>query len=215
VGFSFGYAVDTRVRDAVEVLNDSDGWHPAIESGGGNRHGAWVAEATSLIDMSHWPTGTRVLLRKERPHPGAQLRFTDSGGLRVTAFITDTGHGVVAGQLGGLKLRHHQHARVEDRIRQAKATGLCNLPCHRAEANAAWLEIILAATDLVAWSKLIGFTEHPDLAICEIDTFRYRVLHVAARITRGARQVRLRIDATWRWATAIPHAWLQLRGAFT
>jgi hypothetical protein len=71
--------------------------------------------------------------------------------------------------------------------------------------------MILAATDLVAWSKLIGFPEHLDLATCEIDTFHYRVLHVAARITRGARQTRLRIDATWRWAIAISHAWLRLR----
>jgi len=214
VGFSFGYAVDARVRDAVEILNTNDGWYPAIDSGGGIRDGAWVAEATGLVDMSGWPTGTRLILRKERPHPGAQLRFTDSDGLRVTAFITDTGHGVVPGQLGGLELRHRQHARVEDRIREAKATGLRNLPCHRSDANAAWLEIILAATDLVAWTKLISFTEHPDLATCEIDTFRYRVLHIAARITRGARQVRLRIDATWRWATTISQAWQRLRAAF-
>ena len=142
------------------------------------------------------------------------MRFTDSDGLRVTAFITDTGHGVIAGQLGGLELRHRQHARVEDRIREAKATGLRNLPCHRADANTAWLEIILAATDLVAWTKLIGFVEHPDLAKCEIATFRYRVLHVAARITRGARQIRLRIDATWRWAATIAHGWQRLRAAF-
>ncbi len=153
VGFSFGYAVDARVRDAAETLNEGDSWYPAIESSGGIRDGAWVAEATSLVDMSHWPNGTRLILRKERPHPGAQLRFTDSDGLRVTAFITDTPTGVVPGQLAGLELRHRQHARVEDRIREAKATGLRNLPCHRAEANAAWLEIILAATDLVAWSK--------------------------------------------------------------
>jgi hypothetical protein len=214
VGFSFGYAVDVRVRDAVETLNAGDGWYPAIESSGGLREGAWVAEATHLVDMSSWPAGTRVILRKERPHPGAQLRFTDSDGLRVTAFITDTGHGVIAGQLGGLELRHRQHARVEDRIREAKATGLRNLPCHRADANTAWLEIILAATDLVAWTKLIGFVEHPDLAKCEIATFRYRVLHVAARITRGARQIRLRIDATWRWAATIARGWQRLRAAF-
>ena len=214
VGFSFGYAVDIRVRDAAETLTEGDCWYPAIESGGDLREGAWVAEATDLVDMSGWPAGTRLILRKERPHPGAQLNFTDSDGLRVTAFITDTGHGVVPGQLAGLELRHRQHARVEDRIRQAKATGLRNLPCHRAEANAAWLEIILAATDLVAWTKLIGFTDHPGLATCEIDTFRYRVLHVAARITHGARQTRLRIDATWRWATAISQAWQRLRAAF-
>ena len=214
VGFSFGYGVDARVQAAVETLNEGDGWYPAIETSGGIPEGAWVAEATSLVEMSSWPAGTRLILRKERPHPGAQLRFTDSDGRRVTAFITDTGHGVVPGQLGGLELRHRQHARVEDRIRQAKATGLRNLPCHRADANAAWLEIILAATDLVAWAKLIGFTDHPKLATSEIDTFRYRVLHVAARITRGARQLRLRIDATWRWATAISQAWQRLRAAF-
>jgi hypothetical protein len=215
VGFSFGYAVDTRVAAAVETLNTTKSWYPAIESSGGIRDGAWVAEATDLVDMSRWPAGTRLILRKERPHPGAQLRFTDSDGLRVTAFITDTPTGVVDGQLGGLELRHRQHARVEDRIREAKATGLRNLPCHRADANAAWLEIILAATDLVAWTQLIGFTEHPDLARCEIDTLRYRVLHVAARITRGARQIRLRIDATWRWAAPISQAWQRLREAFT
>ncbi len=214
MGFSFGYAVDIRVRDAAETLTEGDCWYPAIESGGDLREGAWVAEATDLVDMSSWPAGTRLILRKEHPHPGAQLNFTDSDGHRVTAFITDTPPGVVPGQLGGLELRHRQHARVEDRIRQAKATGLRNLPCHRADANAAWLEIILAATDLVAWTKLIGFTDHPKLATCEIDTFRYRVLHVAARITRAARQIRLRIDATWRWATAISQAWQRLRAAF-
>jgi Transposase DDE domain group 1 len=214
VGYSFGYGVDARVQVAVEILNTSDGWYPAVEDAGGIRKGAWVAEATHLVDLSAWPVGTRLILRKERPHPGAQLRFTDSDGLRVTAFITDTAPGVVPGQLAGLELRHRQHARVEDRIREAKATGLRNLPCHRFEANAAWLEIILAATDLVAWTKLISFTEEPGLAKCEIGTFRYRVLHVAARITRGARQIRLRIDATWRWATAITQAWQQLRAAF-
>jgi hypothetical protein len=136
-----------------------------------------------------------VILRKERSHPGAQLNFTDSDGMRVTAFITDTAPGVVSGQLAGLELRHRQHARVEDRIREAKATGLRNLPCHRAEANVAWPKIILTAADLVARAKLIGFTDYTELVRCEIDTFRYRVLHVAARVTCGARQIRLPIGA--------------------
>ena len=214
VGFSFGYGVDARVAAAVQILNTTGGWSPAVEDGGGLRDGAWVAEATGLVDLGGWPAGTRLILRKERPHPGAQLRLTDSDGLRVTAFLTDTAPGVVDGGPSGLELRHRQHARVEDRIRQAKATGLRNLPCHRSEANAAWLEIILAATDLVAWAKLIGFAGEPDLARCEIAAFRYRVLHVAARITRGARQIRLRIDATWRWTTAICQAWQRLRAAF-
>ena len=215
VGFSLGCAITAGVRAAVEILNDADAWYPAIETGGGIREGAWVAEATALVDLSAWPAGTRMILRKERPHPGAQLRFTDSDGYRVTGFLTDTAPGVIAGQLAGLELRHRRHARVEDRIRGAKATGLRNLPFHSFQANAAWLEIVMAATDLVAWTQLIGFTDTPELARCEIDTFRYRVLHVAARITRGARQIRLRIDATWRWATTISQAWQAIRDAFT
>ena len=215
VGFSFGFAVDDRVREATETLNAKAAWMPAIDSDGEIRDGAWVAEATGLVGLDAWPEGTRLILRKERPHPGAQLRFTDSDGHRITGFITDTPTGVVPGGLAGLELRHRQHARVEDRIRQAKATGLRNLPCHRFDANAAWLETILAATDLVAWAKLIGFPDHPDLARCEIDTFRYRVLHVAARITRGARAVRVRIDSSWQWAQAIAAAWCRIRTAFT
>jgi hypothetical protein len=156
-----------------------------------------------------------LILRKERPHPGAQLRFTDSDGMRITAFITDTPAGVVPGGLAGLERRHRQHARVEDRIREAKATGLRNLPCHAFDANAAWLEIILAASDLISWTKLIGFGDEPEPATCEIGTFRYRVLHVAARITRSARRTRLRIDQSWRWATAIATAWHRIRTAFT
>jgi len=214
VGFSFGYPVDWRVQDAVDTLTLADVWDPAIDSGGDIRDGAWVAEATDLVNLSTWPAGTRLVLRKERPHPGAQLRFTDADGMRVTAFITDTPHGIVAGQLAGLELRHRQHARVEDRIREAKAAGLANLPCHDFDSNAAWIEIILAAADLVAWTKLIGFTNTPELARCEINTFRYRVLHTAARITRRSRQLRLRIDATWRWATAIATAWHRIRAAF-
>jgi len=214
VGFSFGYPVDWRVQDAVDTLNIGQGWYPAIDTDGGIRDGAWVAEATDLVNLSTWPAGTRLILRKERPHPGAQLRFTDADGMRVTAFITDTGPALVPGQVAGLELRHRQHARIEDRIRELKATGLRNLPCHAFDANAAWLEIALAAADLVTWARLIGFSTHPGLARAEITTFRYRVLHVAARITRSARQLRLRIDATWRWAALIATAWQHIRTAF-
>ena len=214
VGFSFGYRVDARVQDAVDTLNLAHGWYPAIEGDGGIRDGAWVAEATTLVNLETWPPGTRLILRKERPHPGAQLRFTDTDGMRVTAFITDTPTGVVPGQVAGLELRHRQHARVEDRIRELKDTGLRNLPCRSFWANAAWLEIALAAADLVTWCRLIGFTGDPRLAHAEITTFRYRVLHVAARITRGARRLRLRIDATWRWAAQIAAAWQAIRTAF-
>jgi hypothetical protein len=211
-GFSFGFPVDERIQHIVSLI-PGQCWHPAIEDDG-LRDGAWVAEATGMIDLSSWPEGSRLILRKERPHPGAQLTFTDVDGHRITAFLTDTPPGVIGGQLAGLELRHRQHARVEDRIRQAKAAGLRNLPCRGREENSAWLEAVLAAADLVCWAKLICFAHVPSLARCEIAAFRYRVLHAAARLTRSARRTCLRIDRTWRWATQIAEGFHRLRSAF-
>jgi len=213
VGFSFGFPVDFRIQGIVDLIPQTC-WYPAIEDGDGWREGAWVAEATGVVDLASWPSGARLILRKERPHPGAQLTFADADGMRITAFLTDTRPGVIPGQIAGLELRHRQHARVEDRIRQAKATGLRNLPCRAFNENAAWLEVVLIATDLIAWTKLLAFADDPALARCEIATFRYRILHVAARITRGSRQVRLRIDATWAWATHVATGWSRIRTAF-
>jgi hypothetical protein len=101
-------------------------WEPAYDSDGQLRPGAWVAEVTGLFDLGSWPAGMRLIVRKERPHPGAQLRITDIDGLRVTAFVTNT----TRGQLADLELRHRRRARCEDRIRCAKDTGLANLPLH-------------------------------------------------------------------------------------
>jgi Transposase DDE domain group 1 len=135
-------------------------------------------------------------------------------GHRITAFFTDTRPGVIGGQIAGLELRHRQHARAGDRIRQAKASGLRNLPCRGQEENSAWLEAVLAAADLVCWAKLICFTHVPSLARCEIAAFRYRVLHVAAQLTRSGRRTWLRIDRTWRWAAQIAAGFGRLRAAF-
>jgi len=213
IGFSFGFPVDWRIQQIVDAIPESC-WHPAIQTDGDLRDGAWVAEATGTIDLTGWPEGSRLILRKERPHPGAQLTFADVDGHRITAILSNTPAGSVPGQAAGLELRHRQHARVEDRIRQAKATGLRNLPCRAFNENQAWLEVVLTAVDLVAWTKLICFADVVELARCEIAAFRYRVLHVAARITRGARQIRLRIDKTWRWAVQIAAGFARLPAAF-
>jgi hypothetical protein len=77
------------------------------------------------------------------------------------------------------------------------------------------MQTVLTATDLVCWSKLICFHDVSELARCEIAAFRYRVLHVAARLTRSARTLRLRIDRTWRWAAQIAEGFHRLRTAFT
>jgi hypothetical protein len=214
VWFSFGFAVDARIQAIVDRV-PRQAWVAAIDTDGGIRDGAWVVEVTGMLDLTAWPEGSRVILRAERPHPGAQLRFTDADGHRITAFITDIPDGIIPGQTAGLELNHRQHARVEDRIREAKNSGLRNLPCRGFAENTAWLHTLLTATDLVCWTKLLGFTKTPALAHAEITTFRNLVLHVAARITHSARQTRLHIDQTWRWATEISHAWRTIRAAFT
>lgn len=99
-------------------------WAPAYDSGGIQRDGAWVAEATGVLDLSGWPARMRVLVRAERPHPGAQLQFTDLDGNRLTALATNTGRG----QLADLELRHRRGARCEDRIRTAKDNRADQLP---------------------------------------------------------------------------------------
>lgn len=207
VGFSLGFAVDHRVRAAVLTVA-ATAWTEAIEDDGGIRDGAWVAEITEAIDLSNWPAGSRLIVRKERPHPGAQLSFTDADGHRITCFITDTGDDW---DLVDLELRHRGHARVEDRIRTGKDTGLRNFPLSSFAANACWLELALTAADLIGWSQALCFTG--PLANAEPATFRYRILHVAARLARTARRWRLRLDRDWPWATALEHAFNRLRAA--
>lgn len=216
VGFSFGFAITEEVRDAIEDLEPDD-WWDAVEPDEKVRDGAWVAEVTDMLELEDWPEGSRVIVRRERPHPGAQLSLFDMiEGFRHTAFITAarSAEEKLTDNIDALELRHRGHARVEDRIRQAKAAGLRNLPCKGAAENHAWLECVLAAADLVAWSKLICFADDPELARCEIANFRYRILHMAARITRSGRIVHLRLDRSWSWAKQLALAFARVRAAF-
>ena len=98
----------------------------------------------------------RLIVRKERPHPGAQLRITDVDGHRITAFVTNT----TRGQLADLELRHRRRARAEDRIRCAKDTGLTNLPLHDFAQNQIWCAIVALAGDLTAWMQTLALTGH-------------------------------------------------------
>ena len=172
------------------------------------RDGAWVAEATGLIPLSGWPAGTRLILRKERPHPGAQLRITDADGLRVTGFLTNTARGAPGAQLADLELRHRRHARVEDRIRAAKDTGLQNLPFHDTDQNRVWVAISALAQDLLAWCARLAL---PDPAAgYEPKRMRLRIFATAGRLIRTARRHVLHIDPTWPWATTITTAHARL-----
>jgi hypothetical protein len=202
VRFSISLPADERVRAAVLAV-PAGAWQPAVDADGQPREGAEVAELDSL-DLAGWPQGTRAICRREDPHPGAQLSFTDADGHRFQVFITDQ-HGDPA----VLELRHRRRARIEDRTRCGKATGLRNLPFDLLRRNAVWLELVLAACDLTCWAQALLLDG--ELRIAEPKTLRYWLLHVAARVVRHARRRILRLQRTWPWAAELALAFQRLR----
>jgi hypothetical protein len=196
--FSVGaYLHHFDIEDVLARIPKQGAWTPAYDAQSTPRDGAWVAEVTDLVDLTAWPDGTRLLLRKERPHPGAQLRFTDVDGLRVTGLLTNT----PGGQLADLELRHRRHARVEDRIRAAKDTGLRNLPFHDHAQNQIWLQISALAQDLIAWTQRLALTGEHRLA--EPKRLRLRIFSVAGHLVRTSRQHWLKITNGWPWTDMI------------
>jgi len=204
IGFTLGMPIDAHLREAI-LAQPEPAWTPAVDADGQPRDGAEVCELTSWIDLHTWPDGTRVICRREDAHPGAQLRFTDHDGHRFQVFLTDQPDP----DLAGLELRHRQRARVEDRIRAAKATGLANLPFDLWRRNAVWLELVLMAQDLTVWAQ--GLLLDGALAVAEPKALRYRLWHVAARIVRHARRTILRLQRSWPWAAELARAFARLR----
>lgn len=235
--YSVGYAVTEDVREAIALLPewawvsaiDADGGHRdgaqvaeitdvlvevrRLTTARRHRERAQKAQAsgqkirtepTERTTTPAWPAGMRVLVRRERPHPGAQLDLLEErDGWRYQALATNT----PVGQLAFLEARHRAHARIEDRIRQAQDAGLGRLPSKLFAINAVWLELALAAADLLAWTQTILLGHAPQLAKAEWKTIRYRLLHTAARITRTARRTFLRLQQDWPWpAPSTPHA---------
>ncbi|GAB3808118.1 IS1380-like element ISMsm3 family transposase [Micromonospora zhanjiangensis] len=204
VEYSIGWSIGEAERQAITGVPTS-AWAPAINADGGLRDGAHVAELTGLLTLTGWPAGMRVIVRRERPHPGAQLTlFEERDGWRYTAFVTNT----TLGALQWLEARHRAHARVEDRIRCAKDTGLRRLPSREFAINQAWCTLAAIAADLIAWLQILALTG--DLARCEPKTLRYRLLHTAARLVHGQRRRRLRIPPTWPWAEQITAAFARI-----
>jgi len=208
--FSIGYPVTEAVRDAIKTV-PAWAWQVACNADGDLREHADVVEVTGLLELGRW-TGScprmRVIVRREHPHPGATLdAFEIRDGYRYQAFTTNTGRG----QLAFLDARHRAHARVEDRIRTGKDTGIGHLPSRHQQINAVWLELALIAADLLALTQTMLLADEPDLARAEPKTLRYRLLHTAARITRGQRKVFLRLAEHWPWALALAQAFRRLR----
>ena len=198
VEYSVGFAITQSLRDAI-VLVPKDTWSVALDADGEVREHADVVEITGLLPTSirdAWPADMRVIIRREHPHPGAQLSlFEAEHGWRYQAFATNTQQGQVA----FLEARHRAHARVEDRIRVAKDMGLGRFPSREYAINTAWLTVAAIAADLTAWLRLLALPER--LKACEPKALRYRFLHVPARLTTGARRRHLRLPASWPWVT--------------
>jgi Transposase DDE domain group 1 len=202
--FSIGYPMDEAVRQAVLGLG-SGAWREAIHQDMEIREGAEVAEITDRLDLSAWPQGTRAIVRREEPHPGAQLTFSDLDGHRFQVFICDSADP----DLSYLEARHRGHARVEDRIRNAKQTGLANFPCHDFANNAAWLVTVLMACDLITWTQQL--TLEGEMTKAEPKRMRYCLLHAGGRIASSGRRTRLRLQQNWPWSGDLAAAFAKLK----
>lgn len=205
VGSSVSVRLSAPIKTAIRTLQwHTRVWTPAVRQDGSVRCGADVAEATGMVDLDGYPAGTRLVVRREPLHPGAQQTFDDDG-YRFTAFVTDQDDD----DLATLDARHRAHARVEQRIRDAKSTGMANLPSADFRLNAIWLQLVLAAQDLFAFFAALALDG--DLAAAEPKTLRYRLWHVAGRITTSGRRVTLHLDRTWPWLDDLLTAFTRIR----
>jgi hypothetical protein len=200
---------------------------PAIEADGSTRDGAEVADLTDLVDLSSWPAGTRLIVRRERAHPGAQLSlFDDIEGRRHTAHITNTGtttnntdgtttseddtttsddtpdRGNTASRRGAapiLELDHRQRGAAEDVIRDLKACGYDNWPSDDIVNNQTWAQLCAMAHNLLSRAQRLTLTTPYQQATPK--TIRQRLLHVAGRITPSGRV--LHLDQNWPWTPTL------------
>jgi hypothetical protein len=204
IQFSVGDDLTETVRTAI--LNVSgEAWVAAVDQDGHPRGNGEVCEITSHLDLKSWPEGARVLVRRERAHPGAQLTLTDHDGHRFQAILTDQ----TDPDLAQVERDHRGRARVEDHIRNDKDTGLRNLPFHDFDHNQVWLALVRIAHDLITWTLRLLLTG--ELAKTEPKRLRYRLLHVAARLAFHARTATLRIQRSWPWARELAAAFARLQ----
>lgn len=187
------------------ILNVAeDAWTAALDQDGSERPNGQVVEITDQLDLSGWPAGTRVIVRRERPHPGAQFSFTDHDGYRFQAILTDQ----IDPDIAVVERRHRQRARVEDRIRDDKDTGLAKLPFKQFVMNEVWIEIVMLAHDLIVWTQALLLDGQ--LAKAEPKRLRYQLLHTAGRLAFSGRRAKLHLPTAWPWTTALTIAFGKL-----
>ena len=203
-----GFLVVARARPAIhsalfQVSPAHPGWAPALTQTGEPRPGAAVIELTAHVDLSAMPAGTRLIVRREPRHPGAQRSLFPSETYRYWGFYTDQ-----AGDPADLDVMMRAHAHVEDHIRRLKACGLERFPFKRFAANQAWLATVAMAADLVRWFQLLCLTG--SLAKAEPKTLRWRFFHTVARLIRHARGETLRLLDDWPDTPAILNAYQRI-----
>jgi hypothetical protein len=156
-----------------------------------------VAELTGMLDLSSWPKGIRVIVRKERLHPGAQLRLTDIDGHRFTCFATST--------TGGSSPTRNCATAAGPAAKTASAppkTPACaTFPLHGFGQNQIWCEIVALACELLAWMQMLALTG--PARRWEPKRLRLRLFAAAGRLARGGRRLKLRLAANWPWASHI------------
>ena len=202
--FSVGYELTEPVRAAILEIPKDD-WVPALDQDGSIRQNGEVAEITDRLDLSSWSETSRLIVRRERPHPGAQLSFTDHDGYRFQAILTDQTDENIA----VVECRHRQHAHVEDRIRDDKDTGLSKFPFKQFALNEVWLQIVMLAHDVLVWTQALVLDG--ELAKAEPKRVRYRLLHVAGRLAFSGRRAKLHLQHTWPWAADLLAAFQKLK----
>ncbi|MCA1679286.1 MAG: transposase, partial [Actinobacteria bacterium] len=176
IRFSVGFDLDERVREAIAALPES-AWVKAIRPGGTERERSQVAELTDRVELSGWPEGSRLIARRTKLRAGDQQSFADHDGYRLAVLLTDQpGEDVAL-----LDLTHRGHAHVEDHIREGKDCGLRNLPFRSFAHNQVWLLLVLAAQDLVAWTKALCLKDEE--RAWELKRLRYRNADLAVMPT--------------------------------
>jgi hypothetical protein len=204
IGFSVGYDLTEPVRRAILKV-PANAWVSALEQHGSERANGEVCELSGLLDLTSWPEGARLICRRERPHPGAQLSFTDRDGYRFQTFLTDQDDPDIA----VLERRQRQRAHAEDQIRDDKDTGLAKLPFKDFAMNQVWLELVLIAHNLLSWSKALLLEGALQKAAPK--RLRQRLLHTAGRLAFHGRRARLRLQRDWPWAGELASAFAKLQ----
>lgn len=180
VGFAVAAKSNKQIHAAISKMEDDESyWQQGVSQAGDRVPHLMVAEATDLVDLSGWPEGTRLIIRREPLHQGCQQSLFPSLEYRFWGHYTDQ-QGVPV----TLDVEMRSHAHVENNIYRLQESGLLRFPFTDFNANNAWLFLVRMAADLVRWFQLLCCSG--EFAKSLPKTLRFKLWHVPARIVRKA-----------------------------